>query len=89
MPKITVHADTRLCDLQDTGTYELFVDAGVVMPWEVHRLATDERTLRTVCELGDLDLDEMLDIISDRMNRAVSDAMASAQGLARQGIDDA
>lgn len=84
-----IDPDTPMKALANEAAYELFVDAGVVMPWELARLAEDDRSIRTVCELGDLDLDEMVFLITDCISRDAGAAMARAQGLATDGVDDA
>jgi hypothetical protein len=84
-----IDPDTRLQDLPSDELYELFVDAGAVMPWEVGRLRTDPRTLREVCAVCDLDLDEIVELLCLHLERRAGAAIAHAQQLGADGIDDA
>jgi hypothetical protein len=85
----SIGPDTPLRDLPYEELFDLFIDAGVVMPWEVPRLRDDPRTLREVCELGDLDLEEIVQLLTHDLERLAGASFAQAQHLAQDGLDDA
>jgi hypothetical protein len=89
MSQPIIGPETTLREIECDAAYELFIDAGVVQPWEIPALRQDPRTLRTVCEIGDLDLEEIVFLIREALKTEAYRAVARAQGVGQDHQDDA